>query len=268
LNTDATTHTSSRPTVLITGITGTLGQALGKWYMDRDWTVIGVTRQTIDSLEACSRIVSNPQITAEDARTLAELAPDLVYLNAGAIETDIGPGGEPLTEALYTLTTVNYTFPAAFALEAAKSAKKPMDIICIGSIADGSPSCFGPLYHASKIALHYFVQGTAPILKHAHPHVTLRLYRPGAIFGPLSWAPVNRLNRRGHKIRAKRCENAPRADEVAAHIDAFRQSRRGIRKYDEPVSFRFLKLLFALAPDLYYRLQHFAWRKTNRFVNS
>lgn len=260
-------NAASPSTVLITGITGTLGRALGNYYLDRGWTVLGVTRQSIDTPEACSRIVTNPQATAGDARSLAELRPDLVYLNAGAIETDIGHRGEPLTGALDTLTTVNYTFPAAFALEAAQIAEKPMDIVCIGSIADGSPSCFGPLYHASKIALHYFVQGTAPILKHANPNITLRLYRPGAIYGPLSWAPVNRLNKRGYKIRAKRCENAPRADDVATHIDAFRHSNKRIDKYDEPISFRFLKLLFALAPNLYCKLQHFAWRKTSKFAN-
>ena len=254
-------------TVLITGITGTLGEALGKFYLEKGWQVLGVTRKEIQDHPSCSKIVTNPQKTIDDAKSLAELQPDLVYLNAGAIETEVGPMGEPLSEAINVLTTVNYTFPATFALEAAKIAEKPMDVICIGSIADGSPSCFGPLYHASKIAIHYFVQGTAPILKHANENLRLRLYRPGAIYGPLSWAPVNRLNKKGHKIRAKRCESAPQAIEVAEHIDEFRLSNKGIVKYDEPLSFKFLKLFFALAPNLYLKIQHFAWRKTSKFTN-
>lgn len=86
-----------------------------------------------------------------------EIDPDLVFLNAGVIEKEIGTMGEPLPEVTQSITTINYTFPAVFALEATKSAEKPMDIIAINSIADGSPSAFGPVYHASKVALHYFV---------------------------------------------------------------------------------------------------------------
>jgi hypothetical protein len=35
--------------------------------------------------------------------------------------------------------------------------------------------------------------------------------------------------------------------------------------FDEPLSFRALRLLFALAPNLYARLQHLAWRRASRF---
>jgi len=193
------------------------------------------------------------------------LEPDLVYLNAGAIEKEIGEMGEPLSELTQSITTINYTFPAVFALEASKKAARPMDVIAIGSIADGSPSAFGPVYHASKVALHFFIQGTSPILGHANPNIKLRLYRPGAIHGPLSWAPVNRLNDKGHKVRAKRCNSAPPADKVARHIEKFQQSGKWVANYDEPISFKFLKFFYALAPNQYCRMQHWAWRRASKF---
>jgi NADP-dependent 3-hydroxy acid dehydrogenase YdfG len=234
--------------------------------MEMGWEVIGVTRRNIDNHEACTKVITNAQQTIEDAKALAELGADLVYLNAGAIEKEIGDMGQPLSQVTIDITNVNYTFPAVYALEAEKTAGKPMDIIVIGSIADGSPSCFGPVYHASKIAIHYFIQGTAPILSFSNPNIKLRLYKPGAIYGPLSWAPVNRLNGKGHKVRAKRCESAPKADRVAKHIEKFRKSGKMITKWDEPISFLFLKLFFAIAPNAYYKLQNIAWRKASKFA--
>jgi NAD(P)-dependent dehydrogenase (short-subunit alcohol dehydrogenase family) len=251
--------------VIITGITGTLGSALGKLYLQRGWEVYGVTRQSLDHLDACTQVVTNSQTSITDAVALLEIDPDLVYLNAGAIEKQIGEMGEPLSELTESITTINYTFPAVFALEASKIAAKPMDIIAIGSIADGSPSAFGPVYHASKAALHFFIQGTSPILGCANPNIRLRLYRPGAIYGPLSWAPVNRLNDKGHAVRAKRCNNAPPADKVARHIEKFQRSDKWVTNYDEPISFKLLKLFYALAPNQYLRLQHWAWRRASRF---
>jgi NAD(P)-dependent dehydrogenase (short-subunit alcohol dehydrogenase family) len=251
--------------VIITGITGTLGSALGDLYRRRGWEVYGVTRQPIEAHTACSHVVTNRQTTIDDARSLLEIGPDLVYLNAGAIEKEIGDMGEPLPEVTQSITTINYTFPAVFALEAAKAARKPLDIIAIGSIADGSPSAFGPVYHASKVALHYFVQGTSPILGYSNPNIKLRLYRPGAIHGPLSWAPVNRLNAKGHEVRARRCHNAPPAGKVALHIEKFQQSRKWVANYDEPLSFKLLKFFYALAPNQYCRMQHWAWRRASKF---
>lgn len=251
--------------VIITGITGTLGSALGKLYLERGWEVYGITRQTVAQHPACSQVVTNSQTRIADAVALLKIAPDLVYLNAGAIEKEIGEMGEPLPEVTEAVTTVNYTFPAVFALEATKAALKPMDIIAIGSIADGSPSAFGPVYHASKVALHYFIQGTSPILGYSNPNIKLRLYRPGVIHGPLSWAPVNRLNDKGHKVRAKRCNSAPPAEKVALHIEKFQKSRKWVANYDEPVSFKLLKFFYALAPNQYCRMQHWAWRRAGKF---
>jgi NAD(P)-dependent dehydrogenase (short-subunit alcohol dehydrogenase family) len=251
--------------VIVTGITGTLGSALGKLYLQRGWEVYGVTRQSLDRFEACTQVVTNAQTRIADAVTLLEIDPDLVYLNAGAIEKQIGEMGEPLSELTESITTINYTFPAVFALEASKTAAKPMDIIAIGSIADGSPSAFGPVYHASKVALHFFIQGTSPILGHANPNIRLRLYRPGAIYGPLSWAPVNRLNEKGHAVRAKRCNNAPPAEKVALHIEKFQRGHKWVSNYDEPLSFKLLKFFYALAPNQYLRMQHWAWRRASKF---
>ena len=251
--------------VIITGITGTLGGALGKLYLERGWDVYGVTRQSIRTHPSCSQVVTSDQTSIDDALVQLEIDPDLVFLNAGAIEKEIGEMGEPLSEVTQSITTINYTFPAVFALEAAQKAKKPMDIIGIGSIADGSPSAFGPVYHASKVALHYFIQGTSPILGHSNPHIRLRLYRPGAIHGPLSWAPKNRLNEKGRKLRARRCESAPPAEKVARHVEKFQKSNKWIATYDEPLSFKFLKFFYALAPNLYCRMQHWAWRRASKY---
>ena len=106
--------------VIVTGITGTLGSALGCLYLQRGWEVYGVTRQPLDQLEACTHVVTNAQTRIADAVALLDIDPDLVYLNAGAIEKEIGKMGEPLSELTESITTINYTFPAVFALEAAK----------------------------------------------------------------------------------------------------------------------------------------------------
>ena len=198
--------------------------------------------------------------------------PDVIVLNAGAIETEIGERGLPLAESPETLFHVNAVFPSLVSIVATEYAKKrsgdrALEIVLIGSIADGAPSSFGPVYHASKIAAHYFVSGVGPIARGYAENVRLRLYRPGAIRGPMSWAPVLRLNDRGYRIRAKRCETAPTGDEVARDVAKFIDSDRWVGTWDEPLSFRFLRLAFALAPNLYYRLQLLGWRKASRFLS-
>lgn len=73
--------------VLITGISGTLGSALGRLYMKRGWHVCGVTRQQLQDHRACQYVITNAQETVDDA-----LAP-----NAAACST--GSGGEPASSA-------------------------------------------------------------------------------------------------------------------------------------------------------------------------
>jgi short-subunit dehydrogenase len=173
----------------------------------------------------------------------------------------------PLAEVTRSIYEINAVFPSlvgSLACEAPR--ERPLDVVFVGSIADGSPSCFGPVYHASKIALHYFVTGVGPIAEQSRPGVRLRLFRPGVIRGPLSWAPVLRLNQRGRRIRARRCEAAPSAEVVAEQVVRFVESGRWVGSPDEPLSFRALRLLFALAPDLTFRLQRAAWRRASRFV--
>ncbi len=254
-------------TVVITGISGILGSALGRQYIRKGWRVIGVSRR--DDLEgnAFTELHTNPQETVEDARKLVEFNPDLIILNAGQIETEVGEGGVPLMDQFNSITRVNYLFPSWVSLHASQVEREtPLDIIAIGSIADGSPSCFGPVYHASKIALHYFISGVGPIVYHANDRVRMRLYRPGAIKGPLAWAPVNRLNEKGYKIRAKRVNSAPDGDHVARVIVKWIESGKPVGTYDEPFSFKIFKYLFALAPNTFYRLQLLGWQKGSKFI--
>lgn len=252
--------------VVVTGATGSLGAALGSIYLDRGATVFGVGRKAVAALDVCSETVANAQRTREDARALLDLDPDLVLLSAGQIEAEVGRAGLPLAEVAESIHAINALFPQWVALEAAdRGWTHDVDVVAIGSIADGSPSVFGPVYHASKSALHHFVTGTGPIIHAANPRVRLRLYRPGVIRGPLSWSPAVRLNERGRKIRAKRCEGAPRADVVAARVVQFVDGGRWVGSDREPLSFRFLKHLWGAAPDLYYRLQVQAWKRGSRF---
>lgn len=252
-------------TVVITGVTGSLGSELAALYAERGDAVIGVTRQLEAKVDGCARVVTSAQQSFADAQALLRDAPDLVILCAGAIEQEVGPTGLPLPEATRSLYEINATFPSLVALAAADRDPSParLDVVAIGSIADGMPSAFGPVYHASKIALHYFYQGVAPIA--ASRHVRLRVYRPGVIRGPLAWAPVIRLNERGRRLRARRCDGAPGAAAVAARIATWIDGDAWVGSYDEPLSFRALKLLFAAAPNLYARLQHLGWRKGSRF---
>jgi NAD(P)-dependent dehydrogenase (short-subunit alcohol dehydrogenase family) len=254
-------------TVVITGISGTLGSALGRHYLSRGWRVIGVSRR--DELEAdcCTELRTNAQHDEADALALLEGEPDVVILNAGQIEDEIGEGGLPLESRLDSITRINYLFPAFVCLAAARSRpQRRLDVVGIGSIADGSPSPFGPVYHASKIALHHFVTSVAPIAEGVSPRVRLRLFRPGVIKGPLSWAPVNRLNERGRRLRARRCEGAPPADTVAERIARWIDGDAWVGTMDEPISFKLLKWTFALAPGRFQRLQAMAWRRANRFT--
>ena len=254
-------------TVLVTGASGTLGAALARVYDARGWEVVGVSRQADAKQDSCARVVRNDQQTAEDARALIAEDPDVVILNAGQIEDEVGDHGLPLAERTESIYRINAVFPSLVALAACEGPReRPLDVVAIGSIADGSPSSFGPVYHASKIALHYFYTGVGPIANEANPRVRLRLYRPGAIRGPLSWAPVVRLNERGRKIRAKRCESAPEAGEVAAAIADWIDGDGWVGTWDEPLSFRLLRVLFAIAPNAYYRLQRLGWRKGSRFT--
>jgi NAD(P)-dependent dehydrogenase (short-subunit alcohol dehydrogenase family) len=258
---------SSKRAVLITGIRGTLGQALGRAYARQGWEVSGVSRHPEPKeLDFPCRIIVNEQKSAEDANQLLDLRADLIILCAGAIETKIGDQGLPLLESLEDLTTINYLFPARLMLLATERPEGyPLTICAIGSIADGSPSCFGPLYHASKAALHHFCAAVAPIALAARGQLRLRLYRPGVILGPLSWAPVNRLNEKAYRVRARRCQSAPPADRVAQRILSWLEGPETIGSDREPLSFLALKLFYSLAPGLYAKLQNLAWKRASRW---
>lgn len=256
-------------TVVITGVTGTLGRALAEHYAARGWEVIGVTRDPHAKLEECARVVVCEQRSEADAQALVALAPDVLILCAGAIETELGRAGLPLADSTRALYEINAIFPSLVALAAAArdgADARPLDVVAIGSIADGMPSAFGPVYHASKIALHSFYQGVAPIAATAGGRVRLRVYRPGVIRGPLAWAPMLRLGERGRKLRERRCAAAPDGAAVAERIAAWIDGDRWVGSSDEPFSFRALGFLFWLAPNLYARLQHVGWRKGSRFT--
>jgi len=254
--------------VVITGVTGTLGGALAEEHARRGCAVVGVSRGPGTAPPGCDRLLVNAQRDLEDARALLAEDPDVLVLNAGQIEDRVGDGGLPLAELVRSIYEINAVFPSLCALAAAEGAPRPrrLDVVAIGSIADGCPSAFGPAYHASKIALHYFFCGVAPIARGHDPAVRLRLYRPGVLRGPLSWAPAVRLNARGRRVRARRCSRAPTAEQVAREIADWLEGDAWLGTWDEPLSFRALKLLFALAPGIHGRLQRLAWRAGSRFA--
>lgn len=252
--------------VLITGATGTLGEALGRACLARGDEVLGVARKASAAAGCCTRPIANSQRTSEDAKALLDLDPDRIILCAGQIEDEVGRGGLPLATATESIHVVNSLFPSLLAIAAAEREwDHPVDVIAVGSIADGSPSAFGPVYHASKSALHHFVTGSGPIIQAANPRVRLRLYRPGVIKGPLSWAPTVRLNEQGRKVRARRCQGAPDASVVADRLLRFADGEKWVGSDPEPISFRLLKLFWGLAPNAYYRLQVATWRRVSRF---
>lgn len=257
---------SDRRRVVITGVTGTLGEALARVYRGRGFEVVGVSHREGTAANGRDRIVVCAQASEADADQLLALDPDVLILNAARIETEVGPRGLPLADATREIFALNAVFPSLVCARAgARGASRRLDIVAIGSIADGSPSCFGPVYHASKTALHSFVTGAGPIVHAAQPNVRVRLYRPGVIRGPLSWAPVLRLNDRGRAIRARRCEGAPEASQIAERIARFIEGDAWIGSERAPLSFRALQLFHALAPDLYYRLQRIGWQRGSRF---
>ncbi len=258
---------SGRKRVVLTGATGTLGAALARVYRAEGFEVVGVSHREAPSPGACHRMVRSAQTTSDDAERLLDLDPDILILNAARIETAIGPAGVPLSEATREIFALNAVFPALVVAAAGiRGATRRLDLVAIGSIADGSPSCFGPAYHASKTALHSYVVGAGPIVHAAHPCVRVRLYRPGVVRGPLSWAPVLRLNARGAALRARRCRRAPEASVVAQRIVRWIEGDDWIGSDRAPLSFRALQALHAAAPDLYYRLQRLGWKRGSRFA--
>ncbi len=253
-------------TVVITGAAGTLGAALCAHYAARGDLVIGVSRRAGVEVAGCERVLANGQESLGDAHALLDEAPTRIVLNAGQIEREVGPGGTPLIDQCEDILRINTLFPMRCMTAAlARPPKGPLDLVVVGSIADGAPSPFGPIYHASKVATHYLFSGVAPIAADAAPGLRLRVYRPGAIRGPLAWAPTLRLDERGTRIRARRCERAPAAETVAAHFARWADGDDPVGTYDEPVSFRLLKLLFAVSPGLHQRVQRFGWSRVNRY---
>ncbi len=254
--------------VIITGITGSLGQALGKEYMQKGWHVVGVSRKRDIEKKNFNELLVNKQQDEKDARQLLDQKADLIILNAGQIETEVGEQGVPLVHMIDSINTVNYSFPAKIATMAAEHVKdKELDVVVIGSIADQSPSCFGPIYHSSKMGIHYLVSSIGPIVNSANPLVRIKLYRPGVIYGPLSWAPAIRLNDKALKIRAARCQKAPQPEVIAKRVIKFVGSKKWIGSDPSPISFHVLKFLFMLMPNLFYRIQILGWRKGSRFAD-
>lgn len=271
--------------VAITGISGTLGQALGRLYREKGWHVIGVSRRAelAGRGDVYDTLHTSPQTSLEDARALLAVDAQLIILNAGQIETEIGEAGMPLLEQAEAMHLVNVHFPTMLALESANHAgPEPLDVVAIGSIADGSPSCFGPLYHATKISLNYVVTGVGPIVNRKNPRVRLRLYRPGVIYSPpppeleqgvtsgkglgLSWSPLLRLNERATRIRVKRCKRAPKPETIAKRVWRFCEGNKWISSDPEPISFKFLKYAHSFFPNSFYKLQTWAWGKGSRFA--
>lgn len=256
--------------VIITGISGVLGQALAKKYKSLGWEVLGVTRRENYTSPNVDRILVCQQCSLEDAETVLAEKPDLLFLNAGQIEVTVGQNGEPLAATAASMNIVNYVWPCEVAMVASQmSWDKPVEIIAIGSIADCCPSSFGPVYHAGKIAVHYFWTGTGPIVWFgSKKRIKMRLYRPGAIQSELAWAPANRLKPegKGMQMRRKRVDGAPDGDAVAERIYKWSLKKNAwVGTYDEPLSFKVLKVLFSLAPNLFYRIQILGWKKESRF---
>ncbi|MBU1652544.1 NAD-dependent epimerase/dehydratase family protein, partial [bacterium] len=106
-------------TVVITGISGVLGSALGKYYLQQGWKVVGVSRQNNLEGDYFSELCTNQQKSEADARSLLKYDPDLIIVNAGQIETEVGAEGVPLVDQFEAITTVNYRFPAMVGLAAA-----------------------------------------------------------------------------------------------------------------------------------------------------
>ncbi|WP_287265489.1 hypothetical protein [Moorena sp. SIO3A2] len=63
----------------------------------------------------------------------------------------------------------------------------------------------------------------------------------------MAWAPVNRLNEKGYKIRANRVNYAPPAEKVANTIASWiEKNQEWVGTYDEPFSFKIFKCLDGL----------------------
>ena len=255
---------------VITGVSGVLGQALARKYKSVGYEVVGVSRKPDFSSPDVDRVIVSPQESEEDAELILDEKPDILFLNAGQIEVEVGPNGEPEIPTAASMNKVNYLWPCDVAMAASKRQwDKTIEIIAIGSIADCCPSSFGPVYHSGKIAIHYFWTGTGPIIWFgSNKTIKMRLYRPGAIKSDLAWAPANRLkpDGKGMKMRRKRVDGAPDGNQVAERIYKWSLKENAwVGTYDEPISFRALKVLFSLAPNLFYKIQLLGWKNESRF---
>ena len=109
-------------TVVITGVTGTLGVALAQEYKNQGWKVVGVTRRGDWTHPAVDEVLALAQDGEADAKAMLACAPDVVLLNAGQIESEVGEMGEPLLEQVESMNRVNYSFPATVAMVASEMA--------------------------------------------------------------------------------------------------------------------------------------------------
>ena len=260
------TASQARRRVVITGVSGALGQAIAQLYARRGWHVVGVSRDDSVAISGCHRVVHSLQRTAEDAAALIALEADLTILCAGQTDVGFHPGGVPDAAETESIYRINALFPALVAIAAATATRaRALDVVAIGTVADGAPSAFAPAYHASKVALRYFYAALAPIARGVSPALRLRVYRPGVIAGPMSEAALPRLSPRGARIRRARCARAPSPEVVAAALAAFVDSRRLVGTFAEPLTLRTARWLWSHLPAVHARLHALAWRSGSRF---
>ncbi len=173
--------------VVVTGASGVLGRARVHGYAAAGARVTAVAhRDGAGGPDGGTvRRVVDRQADRADAAALLALEPDLPILAAGRVEREVGPGGRPLPDEVEAVNHVNLVFPALLC-EMAVSAGRPLDVVLIGAIADGSPSVFGPVHHAAKAGLSRYAQSLAPLAARAGEGVRIRLYRPRGIDSPVA----------------------------------------------------------------------------------
>lgn len=221
-------------TVLITGCSSGIGQALAQQYLQQGFLVYGSARR-IEDLAPLSHERFVPLVMDVNQASDIEQAVTTIKERSGKLDCLInnagyaamGPVTELSTEALHKQFTTNVYAPIALAraclalLKASTSAQQPAQIINIGSVSGILTTPFSGAYCATKAALHSLSDALRMELKPFNIRVIT--VQPGAIqsnFGNNSSASLDGLIQ----------EDSPYAA-VKSHIEA-----RANASQDNPTS--------------------------------
>jgi short-subunit dehydrogenase len=232
-------------TVLLTGATGGLGQAIARAFASRGAKLVlsGRRAEVLDPLarELGARALACDLASREDTRRLADEAGDVDVLIANAALPGTGLLTELSQEQIDRMLEVNLRAPIALAraLTPGMIARQRGHLVFISSLNGRAATPASSLYSAAKFGLRGFALGIRQDLR--ADHVGVSLVHPGFIREAGLFADAGVELPRGVGTRSPQ-------DVAAAVIRAIERNRAEIDV--APVGLRLGATLASVAPEL------------------